>query len=225
MLKNKYTLSQIKKVIPWLLLFGIAFFIYFGEKIKDQESGDIELFPKEKISEIEKSSGDEVSDEAEELNEKDNKVLEDNVIFIDVSGAVHKPSVVQLTEGSRVFEAIELAGGINEEADTKNINLAQTLKDGEKIYIQTKEEALSGTKVESKIHTNKEGGDGENKINLNRADSMELQKLKGVGPSTAERILAYREQYGAFKSIEELKNVSGIGEKTFEKLKNYIYIE
>ncbi|MEA4987895.1 MAG: helix-hairpin-helix domain-containing protein [Anaerovorax sp.] len=229
MLKNKNNLHQMKKVIPWLLLFGIAFFIYFGEKLQPSDELKIEAFSDNEIKNTEQAEAnkriDEDADKNTNMDEISSIEEQTKFLFIDVSGAVHNPMVVKVPEGSRVFEAIDLAGGIMENADTKYLNLAQTLTDGEKIYVQTKEEASSEAVVDSPITNHKFEAANENKVNLNQADSMELQKLKGVGPSTAERILEYRREYGSFKSIEELKNVKGIGEKTFEKLKNNLYID
>lgn len=230
MLKNKNNLHQMKKVIPWLLLFGIAFFIYFGEKLQPTDELKIEAFSDNEIINTEQTDANRrINDGTDKNNNMDeistNEEPETKFLFIDVSGAVHNPMVVKVPEGSRVFEAIDLAGGIMENADTKNLNLAESLIDGEKIYVQTKEEASSKVKVDSSITNRKIETVNENKVNLNQADSIELQKLKGVGPSTAERILEYRREYGSFKSIEELKNIKGIGEKTFEKLKNNLYID
>lgn len=213
MLNKKSNLILLKKVIPWLLLFGIAFFLYFNETVEKKE----EPYSFKVLSGSEINSGEEMerqNEQEEELSEK--------FIFVDVSGAVKKPMVVKLPEGSRVFEALDLVGGVNETADTKTLNLASVLMDGEKIYVQTKEEV--GKEETSFAMDCPIDAEQTSKVNLNKADSTALQKLKGVGPSTAQRILDYRKEYGCFKNIEELKNVKGIGEKTFEKLKNELYV-
>ncbi len=232
-LKSKCDLSKIKKVVPWVLLIGIAFFMYLGEKIEQHKAADLQVISQEKKEDADIQAND---GESDPVLEEERQGIE-TVIFIDVGGAVVSPCVVQLPQGSRVFEAIDSAGGLKANADTKNLNLAQVLNDGEKIYVLTKEEAVSS--ADSANSVSKTSGEGvtntktnvgvtstkTDMVNLNQANSQALQTLKGVGPSTAERILEYRKQYGAFKSIEELKNVKGIGEKTFEKLKNYIYVE
>ena len=153
--------------------------------------------------------------------EKDVTVAEEtkaSEIFVDVGGEVNEPAVVSLADGSRVKDAIEAAGGLTENADITDINRAAFVSDGEKIYIPpmlSDEDAgvLSGGSA---------GGDG--KININTADSEELQELDGVGPVTAEKIIAYRDENGRFTDIEDIKNVSGIGDKTFEKLKDDIKV-
>lgn len=140
------------------------------------------------------------------------------VIYVDIGGEVNNPMLAQLKDGSRVDDAIKAAGGTTENADLTDINRAAFVEDGEKIYIPAKpefEESADGnyTQVYS---------DG--KININTADAVELQELDGVGPATADKIIEYREQNGRFSSAEDIKNVSGIGEKTFEKMKDDIKV-
>lgn len=145
------------------------------------------------------------------------------VIYVDVGGEVNHPSVVELSDGSRVTDAIEAAGGLTEHADLTDINQAAFISDGEKIFIPSMEAEESGDLLS--------GGNGEGsakssdgKININTADSTQLQELNGVGSATAEKIIDYRKQNGRFRSIEDLKNVSGIGDKTYEKLKDHIKV-
>ena len=160
-------------------------------------------------------------------------------IVIDISGAVGKPSVLILPEGSRVYEAVEKAGGFTAEADTRFLNQAELLTDGQKLYIPTKEEinqAQNGAVPVSPITPGSAGfaaipggpsqqSSDQGLINLNTADSAALQQLSGVGPSTAEKIIKYRNENGPFQSIEDIKNVSGIGDKTFEKFKDKIKVK
>jgi competence protein ComEA len=144
----------------------------------------------------------------------------------DVAGAVMAPSVVELPEGSRVFEAIEKAGGLTGDADLSTTNQAEILTDGQKLYIPTRhelEESRAGS-PSSGLAANSSGVLQSKRININTADSQTLQQLKGVGPATAEKIINYRTENGKFKTIEDLKNVSGIGDKTFEKLKDKITV-
>ncbi len=125
------------------------------------------------------------------------------MIMVDVAGAVVEPSVVELPEGSRVFEAIERAGGLTAEGDTSMINQAEILSDGQKIYIPTKQEVKN---AENKGEFSVNSGSGkQGLININTADSTALQELPGVGPATAEKIINYRSENGKFKSIDDLK--------------------
>ena len=160
-----------------------------------------------------------------------NDVSEQEVmIYVDVAGAVVTPGVVTIPEGSRVFEAIREAGGIVDNADTTNINLAAILKDGDKLYVPTfsdmKKDKTSGGIVTEKIKNSISGNvqDSGGMVNINTASSAQLQSLSGIGPSTAEKIIEYRNQNGDFLKIDDLKKVSGIGEKTFAKFKDKICI-
>ena len=162
------------------------------------------------------------------------------VIYVDVSGAVLNPGVYELAEDSRVFEAAEKAGGLAENADTSSVNLAARLADGDKLYIPTKDEIKAG-KTDTGIITgiiaekqNKEKASatstanqsdtGSGIININTADAARLTEISGIGPSTAQKIIDYRTQHGSFKSVTELLNVSGIGEKTLAKIKDKLCV-
>lgn len=151
------------------------------------------------------------------------------VIYVDVGGEVNQPSVVELADGSRVTDAIAAAGGLTEKADLTDINRAAFVSDGEKIYIPSQESdpADGVVSADSGGAGNGSGSSGrssDGKININTADSTQLQELNGVGPATAEKIIDYRKQNGRFQSIEDIKNVSGIGDKTYEKLKDHIRV-
>lgn len=158
------------------------------------------------------SEGFERTSEQEEKNIK--------MLFVDIGGEVKEPKLVELPEGSRIEDAISAAGGLTDKADTEKINRAAFVSDGEKILIPSESdddepEIWGGTGAD-------EYSDG--KVNINTADSSRLQELNGVGPVTAEKIISYREENGGFSSIEDIKNVSGIGDKTFEKFKEDITV-
>lgn len=142
---------------------------------------------------------------------------EASVIYVDIGGAVSSPMVAELKEGSRVEDAIAAAGGLLENADISQINRAAYLEDGEKIFVPYAEEYYAEAEGTAEIPGYYDG-----KVNINTADSEELQELNGVGPVIAENIINYREENGRFKSIDDIKNVSGIGDKIFEKLKDEI---
>lgn len=178
---------------------------------------------------------DEISREIQSGEGATEKAIQPVLIIVDVDGAVNRPGIVKLKEGSRVYEAVDQAGGLRDDADTLYINMAAFLTDGDKIYISGKEETTavgtganqSGTRpaLYNRPGLSSQGSGGEEgKVNLNTADLEQLQALKGVGPVTAEKILDYRFKNGNFKKIEEIKNVKGIGEKSFEKLKDKICI-
>ena len=140
----------------------------------------------------------------EELNLKTN-------IYIHLDGAVKKRGLIELKEGDRLETAITKADGLLENADLRYVNLAMILSDGEKIYIPTTEELVdynSGVSYIPELQVQR-------KININTASLEELQNIPGVGPSTANNIVNYRTKNGKFKKIEDIKNVSGIGESKF----------
>ena len=161
-------------------------------------------------------------------------------IYVDVSGAVIAPGVYELADDSRVFEAAEKAGGLAEDADTSSVNLAAKLSDGDKLYIPTKSEIKAGKtdagiitgiiaekqnkEKTSAAGTAKQNDAGSGIININTADAALLTEISGIGPSTAQKIVDYRAQHGSFKSVTELLNVRGIGEKTLAKIKDKLCV-
>ncbi len=210
------------KVIAGIILLVIAFSFYL---IKEKIRGDdisVSVIPGGGAA-----AGQPIDDPLRNTTDSDLEA-EKTVIIVDVAGAVAKPSIVELSDGSRVFEAIERAGGLTEEADTRAINQAERLTDGQKLYIPTKQEIneleKTGTGNASLNYFRAESNERTGLVNINTADSAALQLLTGVGPATAEKIIAYRNKYGKFKTIEEIKNVSGIGEKTFEKFRDKITV-
>lgn len=149
-------------------------------------------------------------------------------VYVDIGGCVKKPGVYQVVEGTRLFEVIKEAGGLTPEADVSQINQAETVTDGQKVVIpaigDAAETGQEGGEAAGGSGTDSSGITADGKVNINKADSQGLQELPGVGPATAEKILDYREANGAFQSPEEIKNVSGIGDKTYEKMKDKICV-
>lgn len=150
-------------------------------------------------------------------------------VIVDVKGAVKYPGVVQLTTEDRVMDAIEAAGGYTELANPVTINHAQKLVDEMVIYVPQQGENVEELAIQSAaaatIAGASSGAKDDGKVNINTATEAELTTLSGIGPSKAAAIITYREENGGFKTIEDLKNVSGIGEKTFEKLQNSIKVK
>jgi len=142
-----------------------------------------------------------------------------NKVTIDIAGEVINPGVYSLDAGARINDGLVVAGGLAAKADRdwveKNINRAEKLSDGQKIYIPKLGENVGKTLGVSAVST---GG----QVNLNKASVAELDRLNGVGPALAQAIVDYREQNGGFKNIEELKLVPGIGEKLFAKIKTKV---
>lgn len=149
------------------------------------------------------------------------KETETQMLCIYVCGAVHHPGVYELLEGSRVCDAFLAAGGLTDEAAEDYWNQARILSDGEMIYVPTKEEAKERVPETAVNPKNDETSD---KININTATKESLMTLPGIGEAKAERIIAYRNEHGAFSSIEEIMEVEGIKEGMYEKIKDYIVI-
>ncbi|MBQ0000941.1 MAG: helix-hairpin-helix domain-containing protein [Clostridiales bacterium] len=152
-------------------------------------------------------------------------------IFIDVCGAVRSPGVYQIPEGSRVFQAVEAAGGFSEEAAPDLINLARVLADEQQVRIPTEEERESaesntaGSPEDAYPYPEEPEQRSDGKINLNTAGLEQLITLNGIGETRARAILDYRETHGPFASAEEIMHVQGIKEGTFVKIKDQIVVE
>ena len=155
------------------------------------------------------------------------KVYEKEKIFVEIKGEVFNPDVYELDEGSRVKDLISISGGITEKGDISNINQARELVDGECIVVMSKEEILNvNGNLNESFNSNslsKESGQ-DNLININTATKEELKTLNGIGDSIADSIIKYRQENGKFKNIEEIKNVSRIGDKIFEKIMDSIRV-
>jgi len=151
------------------------------------------------------------------------KTASTDTVYVDVSGCIKTPGVYELPYGSRIFEAIEKAGGFTKHADRALINQAETITDGMKINVPDKRDTEENGSGEAHVSGNG-ASDTDELININTAGSEELQQISGIGPVTAEKIIRYREENGAFGSVEDIKNVSGIGEKTLEKMKPQITV-
>lgn len=164
-------------------------------------------------------------------NDKDNKDTDENIIMVHIIGGVVKPGVVKIKEGGRIEDAIEAAGGLTEDSDISNVNLAYVLDDGVKVRIPTIDN--EGKETEETYISEDSGKNvilqEDEKVgsivNINKATQTELETLPGIGPSLAGRIISYREQNGKFKKIEDIKNVAGIGDSKFENIKDFIKVK
>lgn len=162
------------------------------------------------------------SSEKEIKKEEKEESPEQDLITVDVKGAVKSPGIYDLPVGSRVHDAVQKAGGLTEEADSKSLNLAQKISDEALVYVPTKGEEVASQQAASGTtpSTSKD-----KKVNLNKASLEELKQVKGLGGKRAQDIIDHREANGKFKSVDELKKVSGIGAKTIEKLKDYVTVD
>ena len=223
------------------------------KELKDTESGKASLAGTDLASETSPDSTESegISKKKAEMTESDQSSAiqrpVSQTIYVDVCGAVVNPGVYELSSDSRVFQAIEKAGGYLPGAAASYLNRARSLSDGQQIYVPTQEEvdgqtipltqdetAQDGMVQEGTAQTgtaadNTADGTGTTqagqRINLNTADVSQLSTLTGVGESKALAIIAYREENGLFTSIEDIMNVPGIKEGTYEKIKDKIAIE
>ena len=155
-------------------------------------------------------------------------------IVVHITGAVCNEGVYELDENSRIADVIKMAGGLKEDVDLKQINLAYMLEDGMKINIPSKNDKTTDNNIENdEVYITKGGVTSSNntnlnnkisKININTATQEELETLPGIGASIATKIINYRKENGKFKKIEDIKNVNGIGESKFNKIKEFIKI-
>ena len=154
---------------------------------------------------------------------------EEEIIVVHITGEVKKPGVVKVKEGSRIENIIEAAGGLTENADITDVNLAYVVEDGVKIRIPSnndedasEESYITEDSGKGVMITEEKQSGSSSIVNINTATQTELEELPGIGPSIATRIIEYRDQNGKFKSVDDIKNVTGIGDSKFEKIKDYI---
>lgn len=202
-------LSKKQKIIVVILIIFMCLIIgyYFISKTQKNDYSELETIAEEK--------------------EQEEEIIDEDKIVVHITGEVENEGIIELEKGARISDAIEKAGGTTEEANIADVNLAYSLKDGQKIKIPNineedeqiiKEEAGEDIIIEG---DNKK----EEKININTANQTELETLSGIGPSTALKIINYKKEHGKFNNIEEIKNVPGIGESKFENIKEYICVE
>lgn len=182
---------------------------------------------------IENTSEEEIENVLEVAQTNTTKETEEKNIFVHIAGCVQKEGMLELSSNSRIADAIEKAGGLTQEADLSDINLAYLLEDGMKIYIPNQNERQENNEKTENIpkaeNTSsmqiQDTSTKQDVININTATQEELDTLPGIGPATATKIIEYRKEKGKFKQKEEIKEVSGIGEAKYEKIKEYISIK
>lgn len=200
--------------IAGIVAIGIMYFIYNKNQVKEDINIENEILVNNVIT-----------------NENNTN---DDIVVIHITGSVKNPGIVKLKEGSRIEDAIEAAGGLTENADITKVNLAYVVEDGTKIKIPSASEEDIGDEdiIDSKSGDNiiiEENTISSNNstqtININKATEKEFETLPGIGPSLASKIIEYRNQNGKFGSIEDIKNVNGIGDNKYEKIKDLITVK
>ena len=243
-LKGKFEkiITKIKKIDKDYVIIGviviavIIFMIINLGKIKEFENKD-----NDKMTNIESSINTDNDKSEENKEQKDDnskeKIVNGGGIFVHIDGYINNPGVYEIKENDRIKTLIDKAGGFKEGYSIKNINLAAKLSDGDKIYIPSvSEEKVSENNNNININSSGKGQNvktdrnnvsvikNNSKININTANISELKQITGIGESTANKIIDYRENAGKFKKIEDIKEVKGIGDAKYESLKNKITI-
>ena len=150
--------------------------------------------------------------------------IKEETIMVDIKGEIQNPGTYELEIGNRIIDVINKSGGLTDDADVRSINLSEKLEDEMLIVIPSKEESVNNQPViNSKNNTNVNQAQ-DSKISINTANVSTLMTLKGIGQKKAESIVEYREKNGLFKKIEDITNVSGIGNSIFDKIKDYIKV-
>ena len=210
-------MNKKKKIIFFIILLICP----IGLIIKDKLSSKQDLY----VLTEDKKISEEVVEEQDVKKEENN--VTNKVITVYISGEVNKPGIVTLNDSDRLATAVEKVGGTTKKADLNSVNMAVKLQD-EMHYIIPKIGEVT-KENESKLETNNSIEQGEvsktSQININTATIEELDKLPGVGEATANKIVNHRNDNGEFKTIEEIKNVNGIGDKKFEDIENLICVE
>lgn len=195
---------------------------------KHDAAEELEEFTLEGESDVEKNSSNSKT-ESEKGSQGGTDAEEGlpETLYVHVCGAVNAPGVYELRTDARIYEALEAAGGMTEDAAADWINQAEALSDGERIYVPTQEEAEESAQSVSGRWADPNGNAGgsvSDKININTAAKEELMTLSGIGASKAESILKYRQEHGNFQSIEDLKKIEGIKDGVFNKIKDDITV-
>ena len=213
-MKNDFRLRgrEIFEQIKWPLFFGIMILIVFLF-VNNNQSQTIDL--SHQLEEITQANF--VDDSTEEIS----TTIENQQIIVEIKGAISKPGIYEMATDERLFDLIQKAGGLLTDANTTSINQAQKLQDQMSIYVAFQGEEVTTASQINGMSMNDQVMDNE-LININTADQTSLEELPGIGPGKAQMILEYREAHGNFKDISELMNVDGIGQKTFDKLKDRI---
>ncbi|HEL2246472.1 TPA: helix-hairpin-helix domain-containing protein [Streptococcus suis] len=193
----------------------MATFLIFSQPAKSDQTGLTDFSQPQQSSSSQEQLEEVSTEESEESSQ----------LVVDVKGAVEKPGLYTLEAGARVNDAVEAAGGLTSQADPKSINLAQKLSDEAVVYVASKDENISVVASTTTSSAMSQEEKTTSLVNLNTATEADLQTISGIGAKRAADIIAYREANGGFKSVDDLNNVSGIGDKTMESIRPYVTVD
>jgi len=224
LLKDKKKIGILIILVIVLMAFGILYLKSGFKELKKNDTESIFATDTENADISTVTSNNNAKNNSSSKNNKEVTIpVKDKSIVVEIKGEVKKPDVYTLNENAIVKELIEAAGGLTENADLSNINRAKKLQNHELVYIGNKNNINKEVEnTNSELNTSNSQGIPNNIVNINTATIEQLKTLNGIGDSKAKSIIEYREQSGGFKSIEDIKNVTGIGEKMFEKIKEQI---
>lgn len=209
-------------LVSIILILGAALLFTVVKVNQKEQTPEVDLIEELMADQMREGLEDQVepSSNSQTHQRPENELRQE--VVVDIKGEIDFPGVYQLKEGSRIIDVIEKAGGLLTEADTTSVNFAQLVTDQMVIYIprEGEESPVNQTNMNHEESSTQDG----NQIDINKAEKDALMLLNGIGSSKADSIIAYREEHGLFQTIEEIKNVSGIGDATFEKLKDAITV-
>lgn len=215
-------LWSIHKIKILAATFGLALLSFIGWSNMNGDKTDSSI---EQISFAETIQGEETEETtSEEIENHQEEAVSNQEVLIDIKGQVQQPGVYRMKTGDRIIDAVEKAGGFMEGADSNKVNLAALLADEMVIIVPKEGEEVDEVIQQPEITGKNESASAGGLVNINTASEEELTTLTGVGPAKAKAIIEYRMENGLFKKVEDIMQVTGIGEKSFEKLRNQITV-
>ncbi|MDM5199785.1 helix-hairpin-helix domain-containing protein [Fictibacillus enclensis] len=218
--KYEVWFRKLRYILPAVLVVGIGAVYVYEQKVPTEETA-IEELPQELTAKEPSAAQSSVKESQKPAN------LQPAKIMLDIKGAVVRPGVYEMKEGDRVIDAVEKAGGFSKNAEQRSVNLSGRVKDEMMLYIPEKgEEATVPTAADTLENgAGQETDSGQAAVNINTANDQELQTITGIGPSKAKAIITFREENGGFKTVDDLLNVPGIGEKSLENMRAQVTVD
>ena len=234
--KNQEIQKKSRRVLPmWIMVFIMITGMMTGCD-RRKKSDTTELIPIQKEESDQKNtdsgSSDQKKEQMAEDSEKKEETTAGKICYVHICGAVKCPGVYELMPDGRLYEAIQMAGGLTDDAAGEALNQAERIEDGSRIYVPTKDEVRNGTAEPEYVARNAADAetsedvntDDTGKVNINTASKEQLMALTGIGEAKAASIIRYREEHGSFQKVEDLMEVEGIKEGVFQKVKDQIKI-
>ncbi|RXY98456.1 helix-hairpin-helix domain-containing protein [Fictibacillus sp. S7] len=218
--KYEVWFRKLRYILPAVLVVGIGAVYVYEQKVPTEETA-IEELPQELTAKELNAAQSPVKESQKPAN------LQPAKIMLDIKGAVVRPGVYEMKEGDRVIDAVEKAGGFTKSAEQRSVNLSGKVKDEMLLYILEKGEEATVPAGGDTLGNGagQETDSGQAAVNINTANDQELQTITGIGPSKAKAIITFREENGGFKTVDDLLNVPGIGEKSLENMRAQVTVD